>query len=177
MPAPAARVRQATLDDSPACAAIYEHYVLHTPITFEVDPPTDRQMGVRIATSLQTHEWLVLEQGEQVIGYAYGTAYASRHAYQWSCETSVYLDKDFRGKGGGRQLYETLLPRLAQRGYRQAVAGITMPNEPSQRLHRAFGFEVVGTFQAIGWKFEQWHDVLRLQKPLVKGSHPPTALI
>ncbi len=168
----APRVRPATLDDSAACADIYEYYVLNTPITFEIEPPTVKQMAVRMLTLIETHAWLVLEQDEQVIGYAYGAAYASREAYQWSCETSVYLDKDWRGRGGGTQLYTALFAQLTERGFRQAVAGITMPNEASLRLHEAFGFEVVGTFKDIGWKFEQWHDVLRLQRPLGRGNQP-----
>lgn len=177
MTEPHLHVRPATVDDSPACASIYEYYVLNTPITFELDPPTAKQMGVRILTSLQTHDWLVLEQEDRLIGYAYATAYASRAAYDWTCETSVYLDKDFKGKGGGRLLYAELLDRLATRGFRQAIAGITMPNEASQGLHQAFGFEEIGTFKSVGWKFEKWHDVLRLQKPLATGAtNPPSEL-
>ncbi len=172
----APRVRPATLDDSTACAAIYEHYVLHTPITFEIEPPSAKQMAERMLTLIESHAWLVLEQDEQVIGYAYGAAFANRAAYQWSCETSVYLDQDFRGRGGGSALYAALFSRLTERGFRQAVAGITLPNEASLRLHEAFGFEVVGTFKDIGWKFEQWHDVLRLQRPLGAGNRPATEL-
>lgn len=170
------RVREATHDDAGACAEIYEHYVLSTPITFEIEPPTAGQMAERIATSLQSHAWHVLESDGAVVGYSYATAYASRAAYQWSCETSVYLHKDFRGRGGGRQLYAALLERLAARGYRQAVAGITLPNEASVRLHEAFGFKEVGTFKDIGWKLGAWHDVLRLQRPLGDSAGTPDSL-
>ncbi|MDO8730995.1 MAG: N-acetyltransferase family protein [Actinomycetota bacterium] len=171
-----ADLRPATEADSAACAGIYEHYVRTTPITFEIEPPTTEEIAERIRAANKTYAWLVLEQDGQVIGYAYATAYASRAAYQWSCETSVYLDKDFRGKGGGRRLYTALLDRLTQRGFRQAIASITTPNEPSRRLHQAFGFQEIGTFKDIGWKLGAWHDVLRMQKPLTTGTHPPTEL-
>jgi len=169
-------VRDATEADGVSCAAIYEYYVRTTPITFEIVAPTAEHMAERIRAAQQSHAWLVLESEANVIGYAYATAYASRAAYQWSCETSVYLDTDFRGKGGGRQLYTALLERLTQRGYRQAIAGITMPNEASRRLHEAFGFQEIGTFHDIGWKFDAWHDVLRMQKPLGTAAEPPREL-
>lgn len=170
-------VRDATKADGASCAAIYEYYVRSTPITFEIEAPTAEHMAERIRVASQSHAWLVLETDMHVIGYAYATAYAGRAAYQWSCETSVYLDKDFRGKGGGRQLYAALLERLTQRGYRQAIAGLTMPNEASRRLHEAFGFQEIGTFHDIGWKFDAWHDVLRMQKPLGAEMEPPRELL
>lgn len=159
------------------CAAIYEHYVLFTPITFEIDPPSAGEMAERIRAAVATHAWLVLESEERIIGFACATSYAPRAAYRWSCETSVYLDKDFRGRGGGRQLYAALLERVAGRGYRQAIAGITMPNEASRRLHEAFGFQEIGTLHDIGWKHDAWHDVLRMQRPLGTGAQPPGELV
>lgn len=169
-------MREGTQDDAEACAAIYEHYVRSTPITFEIEPLTAVQMAERIVTALQSHAWYVLESDGAVVGYSYATAYAARAAYQWSCETSVYLHKDFRGRGGGRQLYAVLLERLAARGYRQAVAGITLPNDASRRLHETFGFKEVGTFKDIGWKLGAWHDVLRLQRPLADSFGAPDSL-
>jgi L-amino acid N-acyltransferase YncA len=166
-------IRDATPGDAAACAAIYAHYVVHTAITFENEPPTAADMAGRIAAAQRAHAWLVLGDHGQVAGYAYGHEFKERAAYRWSCEVSVYLEADRRRTGAGRALYAALLPRLAERGYRQAVAGITLPNEASVGLHRAFGFEPVGTYRRIGWKFDSWFDVAFTQLALSGAADPP----
>lgn len=70
-------------------------------------------------------------------------------------------------------MYETLFARLAERGFRTAIAGMTVPNEASAGLHRALGFELVGTYRHIGWKHGAWHDVAWLQKTVAMGQDPP----
>jgi phosphinothricin acetyltransferase len=168
-----ALVRDATAQDADACAAIYAPYVTDTAITFEYEPPTAEQMAGRIAAAQRTHAWLVLEDDGRVVGYAYAGPYKERAAYGWSCEVSVYLEQGRRRGGGGRALYEALLARLAERGYRTVIAGMTLPNEASVGLHRALGFEPIGTSRRIGWKHGAWHDVAWAQRAL--GSGPPDA--
>ena len=172
--APATRlVRDATADDAPACAAIYAPYVGDTAITFEYDVPGAPEMARRIAACAAQHAWLVLEDDGQVVGYAYGGRHKERAAYRWSCEVSVYLRMGLRRTGAGRALYEALLARLEQRGYRVAIAGMTLPNEASAGLHRALGFEPVGTYRRVGWKHGAWHDVGWWQRPLALCASPP----
>jgi phosphinothricin acetyltransferase len=169
-------IRDATDDDAAACAAIYAPYVAGTTVSFETEPPSAEEMGRRIAGALQTHAWLVLEDDGAVVGYAYGGRYRARPAWQWACEVSVYIDRDRRRRGGGRALYDALLRRLADRGYRTAVAGMTLPNEASVGLHRAMGFETVGVHRRIGWKFGRWHDVAFAQRSLTDDDGPPQPL-
>ncbi|MGY1849768.1 N-acetyltransferase family protein [Blastococcus sp. SYSU DS1021] len=166
MGAPAPTVRDATPADAAACAAIYAPYVTGTAITFELEPPTPAQMAERIAAARRAHAWLVLEDDGAVVGYAYAGPYKERAAYRWSCEVSVYLDGGRRRRGGGRALYEALFERLAARGFRTAIAGMTLPNEPSEGLHTAMGFEPIGTYRRIGFKHGRWRDVLWAQRPL-----------
>jgi phosphinothricin acetyltransferase len=165
-------VRDATPEDAAACAAIYAPYVTGTVITFEEEPPTAAQMAQRITEAQSAHAWLVLEDAGRVLGYAYAGPYKARAAYRWSCEVSVYLDPVFHGRGGGRALYEALFARLAARGYRMLVAGLAVPNDASVALHRAVGFEPIGTYRRIGWKHGAWRDVLWMQRPL-GGDEPP----
>ncbi len=169
----AARVRDAAPEDAAACAAIYAPYVTGTAITFELVPPSAEEMLGRITAALATHAWVVLEQDGCVVGYAYGGPFAKREAYRWSCEVSVYIELGRRRTGGGRALYEALFQRLAARGFRTIAAGMTTPNEASAGLHRALGFEQVGTFRNIGFKHDQWHDVAWLQRSLDGGEDPP----
>ena len=166
-------VRAATGADGGACAAIYAPYVRETAITFELQPPTGAQMAERIAASAERHAWLVAERAGTVIGYAYGGRFAARPAYRFSCEVSIYVDGEARGAGAGRALYTALFERLAERGYRTAAAGMTLPNEASAALHRAMGFEQIGVFRRIGYKLGRWHDVAWLQRTLAEGPDPP----
>lgn len=168
------RVREASGVDAAACAALYAPYVTGTAITFEMDPPASPAMAARIEAANRTHAWLVLEVDGRVVGYAYGSPYKERPAYRWACEVSVYLERDRRRTGGGRLLYETLFARLADRGYRTALAGMTLPNEASAGLHRALGFQPAGTYRRVGWKFGTWHDVAWLQRDLAAVEDPPT---
>lgn len=159
-------IRAAGARDAGACAALYAPYVTDTAISFEADPPSAAEMEKRIAAAAERHAWLVLEDGGRVIGYAYGGQHMSRAAYRWCCNVSVYVEMGRRRTGAGRALYEALFERLAERGYRMALGGITLPNEASQGLHRALGFEPVGVYRAIGFKFGAWHDVEWLQRPI-----------
>ncbi len=167
------RIRDARPDDAAACAAIYAPYVRDTAITFELDPPDADEMAARIIAAQRAHAWLVAEDDEQVIGYAYGGEFKSRAAYRFTCEVSVYLRHGVERRGVGRALYDVLLLRLADAGFRQAVAGMTLPNPASEGFHHAFGFEPVGVYRGVGWKLDRWHDVLFVQRPLSASPDPP----
>ncbi|GAB3506152.1 GNAT family N-acetyltransferase [Amycolatopsis cihanbeyliensis] len=170
------KIRDASARDAEACAAIYAPYVTDTAISFESEPPSVAEMAERIAAATRTHAWLVLEHAGTIVGYAYGGPFKSRAAYRWSCEVSVYLDAGRRRAGGGRALYRALLDRLAERGFRTAVAGMTLPNEASTGLHHAMGFEPVGTCRRIGWKHGAWRDVAWMQRSLTPSEEPPVEL-
>ncbi len=173
-------VRDATVEDAAACAAVYAHYVRDTAVSFELEPPTPAQMADRIEAALARHAWLVLEDGGRVVGYAHGSTFNLRAAYDWSTSVSVYLEPGRRRTGAGRALYTALLDRLAARGYLTALAGVALPNEASVGLHTAMGFEPVGTYRRVGWKLGRWHDVARFQRPLGAGPSddgtPPAPL-
>jgi L-amino acid N-acyltransferase YncA len=167
-------VRDAVPGDAVRCAEIYAPYVRDTAISFETAPPTAADVARRIADAQRDHAWLVLEGDDgAVIGYAYGGPFLSRAAYRWSSAVSVYLDGAHRGSGGGRALYEALFDRLAGRGIRTLLAGVAVPNEASEGLHRALGFEPVGTYRRVGWKLGRWHDVAWWQKDLITDWSPP----
>ncbi len=166
-------IRRATPGDAAACAAIYAPYVTRTAVSFELDPPDAAAMAQRIAAALATHDWLVLTDHADVVGFAYGGPMKARAAYRWSCEVSIYLEATHHRTGAGRALYTELFRRLAARGYRTAVAGMTLPNDASEALHRALGFEPIGVYRRIGWKHGAWHDVAWMQRRLADGADPP----
>ena len=152
-------VRSATLDDAEALLAIYRPYVLTTAISFELEPPSVAEFRGRIERSLAEWAWLVAERDGHPVGYAYATPHRSRGAYKWSVEPSVYVAEGSHGRGLGRTLYEALMPILARKGYCNAFAGITLPNDASVALHRRLGFQSIGVFPAAGRKFGRWHDL------------------
>jgi L-amino acid N-acyltransferase YncA len=167
------KVRDAVPADAERCAEIYAPSVRDTAISFEAEPPSPEEMAGRIAVAQLEHAWLVLEDGAGVTGYAYGAPFMRRAAYRWSATVSVYLDGERRGSGGGRALYTALLDRLAERGIRTVLAGVALPNEASEGLHRALGFAPAGTYRRVGWKLGRWHDVAWYQEDLVTDWTPP----
>jgi L-amino acid N-acyltransferase YncA len=172
-------IRSATPADAAACAAIYAPYVADTAITFETQAPSVGEMAERIEACLARHAWLVLEVDGAVKGYAYAGPFKTRAAYQWSCESTIYLEQGLRRTGAGRALYGALLARLVERGYRRAVAIVAQPNEASNGLHHALGFTDVGTLRKVGWKHDAWHDVAYLQLDLTPGEEstvPPAPI-
>ena len=172
-----APIRLATPADAPACSRIYRPIVEHTATSFEVIAPDANTFVERIHSTMSDYPWLVYEL-DDVVAYAYAGQHRVRSAYQWSVEVSVYVDEATRGSGVGRRLYEKLFACLQRQGYRNALAGITIPNNASEGFHRAMGFETVGTYPDIGYKLGRWHDVLWLTLKLGEGVAPdaPTPL-
>ncbi|MEM8587293.1 MAG: arsinothricin resistance N-acetyltransferase ArsN1 family B [Pseudomonadota bacterium] len=152
-------LRQATPGDGTAVAAIYRPIVEQTAISFEEVPPSADDMAGRIAQVLEHYPYLVAAQNDRVIGYAYPAQHMERAAYRWSVNVSAYVAEGFRGAGVGRRLYEALFETLAERGFHMAMAGITLPNEASVKLHEGMGFRPVGVYREVGFKFGRWHDV------------------
>ncbi|MEO5965208.1 MAG: N-acetyltransferase family protein [Candidatus Limnocylindrales bacterium] len=152
-------VRLATPADGAACAAIYEPYVATTSVSFELEAPTGDEMADRIVGTVARSPWVVVELGGVVRSYAYGTRHRDRAAYDWTIETTVYVDRDLRGRGLGRAAMRALVAVLRLQGFHLAVAGITAPNPGSVALHRSLGFERIGEFGAMGWKLDAWHGV------------------
>ena len=164
------QIRAATPEDGAACAAIYAPYVTDTVISFETEAPDAAELSARIAKSIA---WFVLEDEGSIAGYAYAGPFHPRAAYRWACEVSVYLELGRRRTGAGRALYDVLLAHLTERGYRVAIAGMTLPNAASEGLHRALGFEPVGIYRRVGYKFGAWHDVAWAQRALADSEDPP----
>jgi L-amino acid N-acyltransferase YncA len=168
-------IRTAHADDAVAIAAIYAPIVRDTSISFEVVPPSAQTMRERIVDQSAALPWLVAPGGDGLIaGYAYASRHRDRAAYRWSVDVSVYVSAEQRGTGIGRRLYDVLLERLAQYGYRQAFAGIALPNAASVALHEAVGFVALGIYRDVGFKNGAWHDVGWWQRALGSSGGEPT---
>jgi phosphinothricin acetyltransferase len=169
----AVRIRLAEDADMEAIAAIYRPIVEATAISFEITAPDRDEMARRVGATMKSYPWLVCDMDGRIAGYAYGGRHRARPAYRWSAETSVYIDDAFRRRGVGRGLYDSLFAILAAQGYRNALAGITLPNPASVALHESMGFEKVGVYRAVGYKFGRWHDVGWWQRALAGHEESP----
>ena len=157
-------IRSAHPADAAAIAAIYNHYVATTTITFEEAEVAVDDMAGRITKVISSKlPWLVLEQDGKVLGYAYATKWKERSAYRFSVESSIYLHHEARGNGFARKLYQHLIMLLRQSGVHLVIGGIAQPNDASIALHEKMGFQPVGTFREVGRKFGRWIDVSYFQ--------------
>lgn len=159
-------LRIARPEDAAEIREIYAPSVLTTTTSFEVEVPTVATMEQRIVHTLAFYPWLVYAPAEGVMGYVYASQYRSRRAYQWSVDVSVYIHEQGQRRGLGRALYTALFATLRLQGFYNAYAGATQPNPGSVGLHEAMGFERVGLYREVGYKFGAWRDVLWMSLPL-----------
>jgi L-amino acid N-acyltransferase YncA len=170
-------VRPATPDDVPAIAVIYGHHVAAGLASFELQPPSIKEMRRRHRElTANGFPYLVAERAGKIAGYAYAGPYRARPAYRFSVENSVYIDPDARRGGIGRQLLLALIAECERRGFRQMVAVIgDSGNAASIGLHAACGFVLIGALPSIGYKFGRWVDSVFMQRALGEGSTTPPA--
>ncbi len=154
-------IRNVRTTDVPALVDLYNHYIVHSPATFEEETIDADAMGQRVMTVQQLGlPWLVAEDGsEVVVGYAYANRWRERSAYRHSVEITVYIAQDHTGEGWGLQLYQALFDQLRQGEVHAALAGITLPNPASVALHEKMGMRKVAHLQEVGLKQGQWLDV------------------
>ena len=152
-------IRAANSKDGPALAAIYNWYIANSTCTFEDEPLSDEGMLARIALADADQPWVVLEEDEVVLGYAYASVWKERAAYDRSREVTIYLHQEATGNGRGRQLYQHLIDELRKKPIQCLIATIALPNAGSIALHEKLEFTKVGQFSEVGYKFGKFVDV------------------
>ena len=169
-------VGNAELKDAERLLEIYDYYVKNTAITFEYTTPTIEEFRGRIEKTMQKYPYLVAEKDGVIAGYAYAGAFVGRAAYDWSCETSIYLDKNARKCGIGKTLYAALEKELKKMGILNMYACIGYPDNEDEYLtknsaefHSHIGFVQVGEFHKCGYKFGRWYNMIWMEK--IIGEH------
>lgn len=169
-------VRDAKLEDAPRILEIYDYYVRETAITFEYETPSLEEFQERMRKTMGFYPYLVIEQGGILQGYAYAGAFVGRAAYDWACETTVYLAPEARRQGLGGKIYRVLEEALREMGILNLYACIGYPEENDRYLttnsadfHRHLGFEEVGRFHHCGYKFGRWYHMIWMGKMI--GIH------
>lgn len=172
-------IRLAADPDSAAIARIYSPAVTNYATSFEIVAPDANEMASRIRKIRPQYPWLVCEEDGAIMGYAYASTHRDRWAYQWCVDVCAYVDQSAHRRGVGRALYTSLFDVLALQGYRNAYAGVTLPNPASEGLHRSVGFNLVGIYHRVGYKFGAWHDVAWFERELAEriiDPPPPLAI-
>lgn len=161
-------LRPAKSADVPAIREIYAHHVLHGLASFEIEPPSVAEMRSRFdSITGGGFPYILVADGDDVLGYAYASAYRARPGYRYTVEDSVYVSPGLVGRGIGRRLLAGLIDESERRGYRQMLAVIgDSANTASIELHRACGFGDVGTLCSVGFKFGRWVDSVLMQRGL-----------
>ena len=169
-------IRKAQLSDAERLVEIYDYYVRNTAITFEYVTPTVSEFKGRMENTMKKYPYLVIEKDGKVCGYAYAGPFKGRAAYDWSCELTIYLDKDVKGSGLGRALYTELEERLKKMGLLNLYACIGVPEVDDEHLtrnsadfHAHLGYTQVGEFKKCGYKFNRWYNMIWMEK--IVGEH------
>ncbi len=169
-------IRNVTPDDAGRLVEIYSYYVENTAITYEYVTPSREEFRERIIHTTQKYPYLVLEEDGVIQGYAYAGVFKARAAYDRCCELSIYLDRDARGRGFGRLLYEALEGRLKEMGMLNVYAFIASPivedeylTKNSEQFHYHLGFRTAGEYHKCGYKFNRWYNMVCMEK--IIGEH------
>ena len=171
------KIRSATVDDAERILEIYAYYVSNTAISFEYEVPTFEEFRGRIVKTLQRYPYLAAEEDGWIVGYTYAGPFSARTAYDWSAETTIYVDPQSRKKGIGRKLYEALEEELRKMGVRNLYARIGYPEaedeyltKNSAQFHEHMGFRIIGEYHQCGYKFGRWYNAVNMEK--IIGDHP-----
>lgn len=170
-------IRMATLDDSDEILSIYAPYILKTAISFEYEVPSKAEFKQRMETILEKYPWLVYEENGEILGYAYAGPEYTRAAYNWTCESSIYIREDKRGMGIGSKLYESLFKILKKQNFRVCYSIIISDNLPSVKMHEMFDFKIIGENKETGFKLGAWYGTYKMEKILNPTIIPPEPII
>jgi L-amino acid N-acyltransferase YncA len=169
-------IRPAMAADAGQIRAIYAPFVQDTAVSFETEVAPVEAYAEALSES--SYPWLVADRDGEVLGYAKASPFKDRAAYDWSVEIAIYIAQSVRRSGLGKALITALMDDLRERGFVNVFAGTTLPNPGSIRLFESLGFRHSGTFEKVGFKLGQWHDVGWWQRSLIDhpASPPPPAI-
>ncbi|MCR4890688.1 MAG: GNAT family N-acetyltransferase [Lachnospiraceae bacterium] len=169
-------IRRARIEDAERLLEIYSYYVLNTAISFEYDVPTLEEFRGRMRHIQEKYPYFLLEEDGVIKGYSYAGVFKARTAYDHSCEVTIYLDRDSKGRGYGRALYQALEQALIKQGIINLYACIADPIEEDEYLtknselfHHHMGYTKVGEFHKCGYKFDRWYNMVWMEK--IIGEH------
>ena len=177
-------IRVATEADAEEILAIYAKYIEQTAITFEYVVPSIEEFRGRIRHTLERFPYLAAEKDGKIAGYAYVSPFKERAAYDWSVETTIYVNQKKKRMGIGGKLYAALEEALRAQHILNLNACIGYPQnedeyltKDSEKFHQKLGYILVGTFHDSGYKFGRWYDMIWMEKMLGEHTESPASVI
>lgn len=160
-------LRDATPEDAPLVASIWNPIIRDTVITFNPEERSADFLAQMITNrQAQGHAFLMAYAGSTPLGFASYDQFRGGLGYSRCMEHTINLAPAARGQGAGRALMLALEDHAARAGHHIMVAAITASNEGSIAFHERLGYSHVGTMPQVGWKFGQFHDLYLMQKTL-----------
>jgi len=152
-------IRPVHLNDAQQLLDIYNYYVVNTTVTFDLEALSLDTFSDKIKSTISDYPFVVYEENHEILGYAYGSRFRLKPAYNHTVESTIYIKHGHHGKQIGSQLYQELLHLLNQKNFHIVLGVLTLPNEASVKLHEKFGFKQVAFLNEVGLKFGTWQDV------------------
>ncbi|MBU2952111.1 GNAT family N-acetyltransferase [Tamlana agarivorans] len=152
-------IRSLKKKDTQDVLDIYNYYVLNSVATFDVDALSLEEFQNKIDQIYKDYPFIVFEENNEILGYAYGSRFRPKPAYNDVVESTVYVKHDTHGKAIGTKLYAELIAQLIERDFHTVLGVLTVPNDASIKLHEKFGFEKVAHLKEVGYKFNTWQHV------------------
>jgi L-amino acid N-acyltransferase len=146
---------------------------LHTTASYDYEPRTLEHRMAWFEDHLK-HDYAVfvaVAADQRVVGWSALNRYHDRLGYQYTAENSIYIAADMRGRGIGKQLLSPLIEAARDRSLHAILAAIDASNQASIRLHAGLGFQTVGHFKEVGFKFGRWLDVVHMELLLEPVRH------
>jgi L-amino acid N-acyltransferase len=156
-------IREARASDLGEILAIYNHAVMSTTATFDVVPRSPEAQEAWFLEHVPPHPAIVWEEEGRILGWASISPYATRCAYRFAGEASVYVAPDAHRRGIGEALLREIVALGEANGLHTLVGQVTEENEASRNLAEKVGFRRVGVLKEVGYKFDRWLDVIIYQ--------------
>jgi L-amino acid N-acyltransferase YncA len=162
--------RLATAADANAIARIHNQGIAERIATFATASRDPEQVVQQLAQKGDRFPTVVIEYGGEVIAWASVGLYRDTPWYSGIGEHSVYVDRDFRGRGAGLAALDALCSACAERGYWKLISRIFPENVASIALHERAGFRVVGIYHRHSKLDGQWRDCVIVEKLIGDGA-------
>lgn len=166
------KIRDATLEDISGILNIINDAILHTTAVYDYEIKTKEEQVEWFQQKMNKNMPVIIAEYEsEVIGYGTFDYFRPRIGYKYTVEHSVYVAKGFQGKGVGKLVLEELIKIATKKGFHTMIAGIDAKNKGSIEFHKKFGFKEVGRLKEVGYKFNNWLDVVFMQRILLEKEN------
>ncbi|WP_339895050.1 N-acetyltransferase family protein [uncultured Algibacter sp.] len=152
-------IRPVHINDTQELLEMYNYYVINTTVNFDIEPLSLKTFSDKLNLITADYPFIVYEEDNEILGYAYGSRFRPRAAYNYVAESTVYVKHTSHGKQIGSKLYAELIRLLKETNLHTVLGVLTIPNEASIKLHEKFGFEQVANLKEVGFKFGEWQNI------------------